>query len=452
MKSLARLRRGPRRRFDPAIVVIGLLLALHPAASGADGLFHGAVDFAAAAERADPSCVGIVGREAGTTRDRGAGFVWRGGDVVVTAAHVVTGTGTLRVRLADGREVAARRVGVDEVADVAVLRLDESLPPAELAPAGSLRRGDPVAAIGDPLAFAGTLTVGHVSSPARPWADAGPYDVVQHDAALNPGSSGGPLIDRGGRVVAMNIAIADGARRHVGIGFALPVATVERVVERLLRDGEVVRPRLGLRLRPAEALRGAIPSLGAGLVIEAVEPGSPAAEAGLTAGEVVGALDGRPVETPRDLARALETKRPGDVLAVDVGGGGGSRRAVVRLAAAPKPPVAVPSTEAAETFTPGFALAPDAPARIASLEPDGVAASAGLAVGDEILSIGDRRPDGSSGDALLARATGDAGSSGLALLVKRGVETRWVVLGPRGRLDAEAPFGSNAEALTSHTF
>jgi S1-C subfamily serine protease len=333
------------------------------------------------------------------------------------------------------------------------LRIDGAAPACETAPAASLRRGDPVVAIGDPLAFAATLTTGHVSSPARPWGETSPHDVVQHDAALNPGSSGGPLVDRMGRVVAMNVAIADGARRHVGIGFALPIETVEAVAERLLRDGEIARPRLGLRLRSTEALRPAIPSVGLGLIVEAVEAGSPAARAGLVPGDVVTAIDGRPVEAPRDLARALETRHPGDDLALDLRTDTTPRRVILGLDAAPRSGGSSMRPEpTAEGLAPGFALGGDAPARIASIDPDGPAAGAGLAIGDELLSIGGRRPEGTSGPDLLARAAAEAGGAGLALLVRRGAETRWVVLGPHGRLDAEAPFGSNAEAPTSHTF
>lgn len=453
----------PRRvptfcRLDPLILTIGLALAVvaRPGAASPEAAIprSGAADFTTAAARVDPCFVGILTREAGGRKDRGAGFVWRERNLVVTAAHVLAGASVWRVRLATGRDAAARLVGADDLSDVAVLRIDGAAPPCETAPTGTLRRGDPVAAVGDPLAFAATLTTGHVSSPARPWGETSPHDVVQHDAALNPGSSGGPLVDRMGRVVAMNIAIADGARRHVGIGFALPIETVEAVAERLLRDGEIVRPRLGLRLRSAEALRPAIPSLGLGLVVEAVEAGSPAALAGLTPGDVVTAIDGRPVEAPRDLARALEVRKPGETLALDLRSDTEPRRVILTLDVAPHPAasIATPPDPLAEGFAPGFSLAAAAPARIASIDPDGPAAGAGLCVGDELLSIGGRRPEGTNGREQVARAAAVAGAAGLALLVRRGPETRWVVLGPHGRLDAEAPFGSNAEAPTSHTF
>jgi S1-C subfamily serine protease len=438
------------RRFDPTVLLLGalalaaVLFGVRPGAAAAPP-----IDFAVAAERVDPSCVGILGRGTGRSGDRGAGFVLRPGGIVVTAAHVVAGVGEIGVRLADGGEVAARVIGVDELSDVAVLRVPADPPPIAVAPAGTLRRGAAVAAIGDPLGFAATLTVGHVSSPARPFDETSPYELVQHDAALNPGSSGGPLIDAEGRVVAMNVAIADGARRHVGIGLALPIEVVERIADRLLADGALARPRLGLRLRAAATLRSAIPSLAAGIVVEAVEPASPAAAAGLEPGDLLVAAGGRRLERPRDLALALETLRPGDELRLTTREVEGERTVTVRLAAATRPQ---PSAEAPEAVALGLDLEPGASRRIAAVAPDTPAGSAGLAVGDELLAVSGRRVEGEGGASLLRAAEASPAPGGVALLVRRGDTTRLVVLGPRGRLDADAPFGSNAEALSSHLF
>lgn len=424
-------------------VVVAASLATIPVAARAAGA---PVDFTAAAARIDRSVVGVGPVDANSQRNRGAGFVLPGGRVV-TAAHVVAGVDEVRLRLPDGRQTPARVIGRDELSDVALLRTSADLVPATPAPAGSLRRGAPVAAVGDPLGFSATLTVGHVSTPARPWGETSPWDLVQHDAALNPGSSGGPLVDAEGRVVAMNVAIADGARRHVGIGLALPIEVVTAIAERLAREGDIPRPRLGLRLRATEAL-GPAADLPAGVVIEAVEPGSPAVDAGLTAGEVVTAVDGTPVASARDLARLLEPKRPGDTLRLTLRDTGAGRHVSLALAAPPRPP-----TEAvAETSPLGLAMEAAPSRRIAAVSPDGAAEAAGLAAGDEVLAIAGRRVGEGDAAERLRAVEASARPGGVALLVARGDKTRWVVIGPNGRLDCEAPFGSNAEALSSHSF
>lgn len=463
-------RRRTARRFDLVVFLAGCLAAVLAALPARTPLAATPAgdDFAAAAVVVDPSVVGILGREAGALRDRGAGFVWRPGGLVVTAAHVVERDTAPRVRLADGRELPARLLGADDLADVAVLKIDADPPIAVAAPAGTVRRGDPVAAIGDPLGFAATLTVGHVSHPARPWGDASPWDVLQHDAALNPGSSGGPLVDRAGRVVAMNVAIADGARRHVGIGLALPIEVVERIADRLVRDGAIARPHLGARVRPAGALRPAMPALADGLLVEAVDHGSPAARAGLAPGDLVVAIDGIATSSPRDLARALEPRHPGDAVTLTVVSSAAASppRAATRSLAGSMPAaphrrtLAVPLaatpprtvvTTPAEPVGLGLTLEPGGSRLVVAVEPDTPADGAGLAAGDEILAIGDHRLDGddATDPVALPASTGEAG---VALLVRRGDKTRWLVLGPHGRLDGEAPFGSNAEALTSHPF
>lgn len=450
MTSTSSPRRRVFRAADPSVLLLGVLaLGLVALPGRAAPVFPGEPDFAAAADRVDPSCVGVVLRDGGEVRERGAGFVLRPGGLVVTAAHVVDRPGEIRVRLADGRETGARLIGLDDLADVALLRIAEEALPVTAAPAGGLRRGDPVAAVGDPLGFSATLTVGHVSATARPWGETSPFDMIQHDAALNPGSSGGPLVDREGRVVAMNLAIADGARRHVGIGLALPMPVVEAVADRLLREGSPMRPRLGARLRGAEALRPAIPSLAAGVVVEAVEPRSPAAEGGLAPGDLVVAADGAPLAGPRDLARALEGKRIGDTLRLTLHEASGGRTATLHLAVAPAD---LPPAAPVEPVVLGVTVAPGAGSRITAVGAATAAEAAGLGVGDEILAVGDRRTAGEDVAALLAAAETTAGPSGVALLVRRGEATRWLVLGPHGRLDGEAPFGSNAEAFSSHSF
>lgn len=433
----------PRRRAGRFAVVVAASI-LGPSAGGEASAGPSSVgDFAAAAARIDRSSVGLVVEDRDGRREWGAGFALRRGGIVVTAAHVVRTARRVGARLPDGRVVAAEVVGADDLSDVAVLRLPLDLPPVAVAPLP--RRGAPVVAVGDPLGFSATLTAGHVSHPARPWGATNPYDMVQHDAALNPGSSGGALADRAGRVVGMNVAIADGSRRNVGIGLAVPIAVVARIADRLAHDGDLQRPALRMRLRDNATLRAAIPALtGPGAMIESVEPDAPAAAAGLAAGQIVVAAEGRPVRDVRDLAVALEPKRPGDRFRIVVMVGDDAR-AIDFVLGGVTPLPAPASAEADEPL--GLDLDAGAPPRIRSVAAGSAAEGAGLATGDEILSIGLGRADADRLDRSLGSG---AGADGVALLVRRGERTRWVILGRHGRLDGEAPFGSNAEATGSH--
>src|SRR4051794_2218099 len=195
---------------------------------------------------------------------------------MLTSAHVVAGRGRPRVRAAftDGREVAARVVGADPLSDLAVLRADgEGLPPAELGDAAALRVGQLVVAIGNPHGFAGSVTAGVVSAlgrslPAREGATVRTIDnVIQTDAALNPGNSGGALADRLGRVVGVNTAVAG-----VGLGLAVPVnAATRRVVAALLSDGRVRRGYLGIAGAPRPLAPATRERWGAAPGIEIVE-------------------------------------------------------------------------------------------------------------------------------------------------------------------------------------
>ncbi len=434
----------PRR----LVLALGIGAALLHAGIGARG---GAATpapgdgFVAAATRIDASGLGLTTEGPDGHRNYGAGFALRRGGLVATAAHLVERAHRITARLPDGREVAADLVGADPLSDVAVLKISADLPTVTPAPAAELRRGAEVAALGDPLGFGGTLTVGHLSSPARPWGETTPYDFLQHDAALNPGSSGGALIDRTGRVIGMNVAIADGARRNVGIGLAVPIALVERIADRLIRDRALPRPTLGLRLRDTATLRHPIPTLtGPGAVIEAVEPGSPAALAGLTVGQIVVAAEGQPIRGVRDLARALEPKSPGDRFRLAVITGDDVRGIEFTLTPNPPPKSLADPAPGAPL---GLELEAGWPTRIRSVQVDSPAALAGLGAGDEILSIGLRRLDARGVD---GPDVPTAGPEGVALLVRRGDLTRIVVLGRHGRLDDDAPFGSNAEAAGSH--
>ena len=261
-------------------------------------------------------------------RGSGSGFLWDRLGHVVTNHHVVAGATGATVRLADGRAFAATLVGTSPAHDLAVLRIGLGVdrpPPLPVGTSHDLRVGQKVFAIGNPFGLDWTLTTGIVSALNRelPTDTGGVIEgLVQTDAAINPGNSGGPLLDSAGRLIGVNTAIFSPSGASAGIGFAVPVDTVNRVVPQLIATGRYVRPALGIRvehqLNAALVRRFGIEGV---FVIE-VERGSPAARAGIRParlggdgafepGDVIVAIDGRPVPRVADLLNALDRAAPG---------------------------------------------------------------------------------------------------------------------------------------------
>ena len=244
----------------------------------------------------------------------GTGWIFDAEGHVITNHHVVDGAETVTVRFADGREVDTEVVATDASTDVAVLRLEDKddLPePLERGSSDDLAIGDPVIAIGSPFGLDGSLTTGVVSGLGRTIEAPNEFaidDVIQTDAALNPGNSGGPLLDGAGRVVGMNAQIASETGGNDGVGYAIPIDTVQSVVEQLLEDGEVRHPYLGVRLADAE--NGA-------RVVEVVD-GGPADESGIRVGDVIVRAGGEEVTSADDVRQAVATREPGDELELEV--------------------------------------------------------------------------------------------------------------------------------------
>jgi S1-C subfamily serine protease len=278
-----------------------------------------------AVDRVSPSVVNIeVHQAAGRThsgepRERhggGSGFVFTPDGLILTNSHVVHDAAKIVVALSDGRRMPAVLIGDDPASDLAVIRVDDpSLTVAALGDSQRLRVGQVVIAIGAPYGFQSTVTAGVVSAlgrSLRSYSGRLIDDVIQTDASLNPGNSGGPLVDSAGRVVGVNTATILPAQ---GICFAIGINTAKFVASRLLRDGRIRRSFIGVSAQTVPVHRRVVRfyDLPAemGAVVISVEEGSPAKRAGLREGDVIVALDGKPVAGVDDLHRLLTEVRVG---------------------------------------------------------------------------------------------------------------------------------------------
>lgn len=259
----------------------------------------------------------------------GTGFIWDAAGHVVTNAHVIQGAGAIRIRLASGDIVPATVVGRAPGYDLAVLRLGRTAnlpPPIAVGTSGDLQVGQSVFAIGNPFGLDQTLTTGVISALRRRLpTDEGREiaDVIQTDAAINPGNSGGPLLDSGGRLIGVNTAIYSPSGASAGIGFAVPVDSVNRVVPQLIRNGRMPVAGIGVLIGD----EGTAARMGIeGLVIVRTMRGSPAERAGLRGvdpatgelGDVIVAAGGQPVRRLADLSTALERAGVGNTVSLTV--------------------------------------------------------------------------------------------------------------------------------------
>jgi S1-C subfamily serine protease len=240
----------------------------------------------------------------------GSGFLFTPDGFLLTNHHVVRGSSRMRVRLNDGREVPGHVVGADPWTDVAVVQAEASgLPHAQLGESSGLRVGQLVVAIGSPFGFDSTVTAGVISALGRTLRSITGHlvdNVIQTDAALNPGNSGGPLLDSRGRVIGMNTAIIHSAQ---GICFAIPINMVKRIFPQLMQYGRIVRGYLGLHGRDVPIARAIARLLGlnqeSGVEVFALEPEGPAAQSGMAEGDLILTLADQPITAVDDLQKRL---------------------------------------------------------------------------------------------------------------------------------------------------
>ncbi len=276
-----------------------------------------------AAERVGPAVTHLEVEQSGRRRGTGSGFLFTPDGLVLTNSHVVHGTRAVRASFADGGTYDADVIGEDPDTDIAVIRIGASgLPAVELGSSRALRVGQLAIAIGNPYGFQHTVTAGVVSALGRSLrGQTGRLidDVIQTDAALNPGNSGGPLVDSRGAVIGVNTAIIPMAQ---GICFATAIDTAKWVVTQLLQQGKVRRGYLGFAGANVQLARRTVRyhelATERAVRVESLEPGGPARAAGLERGDLIVAYDGQPVGGIDDLHRLLTAERIGKATAITV--------------------------------------------------------------------------------------------------------------------------------------
>ncbi len=337
----------------------------------------------------------------------GSGFIVSPDGFIVTNAHVVENAEVINVRLTDKREFKAKVIGVDPRSDVAVVKIDATnLQTVKIGDMSKVRVGEWVVAIGSPFGFANTVTAGIVSAKSRdnvgadPNVDAVPF--IQTDVAVNPGNSGGPLLNMRGEVIGINSQIFSRTGSFAGISFAIPIDYAFNVAEQLMKTGKVTRGRIGVSIQNVS--RDLADSLGLGkadgAVIGAVDADSPAAKAGLEAGDVITKIDGRVVEGSADLSRTIRALKPGSKINLTVWRSGKTRELPVTVAEFKDDTVKVASNdkkkEPAKTDKLGLAVKELTPEQKKALKvtggvtveaADGAALAAGVGPGDVIMRV-----------------------------------------------------------------
>jgi serine protease Do len=375
----------------------------------------------------------------------GSGFILSQDGYVMTNAHVVDDADTIYVTLTDKREFKAKLIGEDDRTDVAIVKIEASnLPTVTIGDSNKVRVGEWVVAIGSPFGLDNTVTAGIVSAKGRDTGDYLPF--IQTDVAVNPGNSGGPLIDMQGQVIGINSQIYSRTGGFMGISFAIPIDEAIRVAEQLKATGRVVRGRIAVAI--GQVTKDVADSLGLpraeGALVSSVEPGGPADKAGVQPGDIILKFNGVPVDTDTDLPRMVGDTKPGTQATVTVW----------RKGRTTDMPITVAETQSDKTAKAGERQAPPPKAQprnplgvtVRDIPPDqqkaqnlrggvevqtveGPAARVGLQKGDIILRIGDTDV-ASTKDFDHAVAHLDPQKT-VAVLVRRGDNTQFVPMRPR---------------------
>ena len=377
----------------------------------------------------------------------GSGFILSSDGYVMTNAHVIDDADSIYVTLTDKREFKAKLIGVDDRTDVAVVKIQASnLPAVTMGDSNKVRVGEWVVAIGSPFGLENTVTAGIVSAKGRDTGDYLPF--IQTDVAVNPGNSGGPLINMQGEVIGINSQIYSRTGGFMGISFAIPIDEAMRVADQLKSTGKVTRGRIAVAI--GEVTKDVADSLGLpkaqGALVSSVEPGGPADKAGIQPGDIIQKFNGANVEAATDLPRMVGDTKPGTKATITIWRKGATRelpitiaemqtdksaKADLKKAPEPKPRasnslglavVDIPADQLAQLKIKGGAMVDSV---------DGPAARAGLQKGDIILRVGDT--DITSAKQFQEVTAHLDPQKMVAVLVRRGDNTQFVPVRPRAQ-------------------
>ena len=377
----------------------------------------------------------------------GSGFIIDPAGYVVTNNHVIDGADKITVNLDDGSSYTAKLVGRDAKTDLALLKIEagKPLPYVTFGDSGKARVGDWVIAVGNPFGLGGTVTAGIVSGHDRN-IDAGPYDdFLQIDAPINPGNSGGPLFNQSGQVIGIDSAIYSPNGGSVGIGFAIPSNLASDVVAQLRDKGAVARGWLGIQMQPmTEQLAKAMGhgSKDDGVLVNEVQPDSPALAAKVMQGDIITAYNGTAIKTPRDLAMAVAKTPAGTKAKLTVWRNGQEQTLDVAIGTQAPEKVAAAASDDQNYAPVGMALAPLTPdARsqfglgpnvdgvvVSKVTPNSHAAESGVQAGDVIVRVGSDAVKTPAEAAAKIHAAQKAKKDAVPLLVSRDGTTYYLAL------------------------
>ena len=392
---------------------------------------------------------GMPGTSNGTPQGKqlitglGSGFFISADGYAVTNNHVVDHAKTVQIKTDDGTTYKARVIGTDPKTDVALIKVDadKTFPYVKFAE-HEPRIGDWVVAVGNPFGLGGTVTAGIVSARGRD-IGSGPYDdYIQIDAPINKGNSGGPAFNVNGNVIGVNTAIFSPSGGSVGIGFDIPADTAKMVVAQLKAHGYVNRAWLGVQIQPVTA--GIADSLGLkkaeGALVDQPQPASPAAKAGIQAGDVITAVNGKPIKGSRELAQTIGMMPPGTTVKLTLLHKGELKTMDLTLGKMPNERTAKTEVnrKTSESGIPhlGLTLAPASDVAgagskgiaVVGVDPDGQAAESGLQTGDIILDVGGKSVVGVNDVRQAIAAAHNAGKHDVLMRVKTAEGTRFVAV------------------------